>query len=66
MRVRELVRATIGGRQEQDRQQERVRATIDLGMGRECQRADELRRREEPRGTVELEVEEPVAAEEPG
>jgi hypothetical protein len=45
VRVRELVRATIGGRREQERQRQRVRATIDWGMGRERQRADELRRR---------------------
>ena len=40
VRVRELVRATIGGRREQDRQRERIRTTIDWGMGRERQRAD--------------------------
>ena len=48
VRVRELVRATIGGRREQDRQRERVRATIDWGLGRERHQADELRQREEP------------------
>ena len=37
-----------------------------LGDGAGTPHADELRRREEPRGTVEPKVEEPVAAEEPG
>ena len=39
---------TIGGRREQERQRERVRAAIDWGMERE-------RRREEPRGAGEPE-----------
>ena len=43
-----------------------MRATIDWGMERERQRTEWLRRQREPRGTVEFEVEEPVAAEEPG
>ena len=61
-RVRELVRATLGGRREQER--ERVRATIDWGMERERRRADELRRREEAQGAGEPEGEEPAATEE--
>ena len=59
MRVIELVRTTIGGRREQDRQRERIRTTIDWGMGQEHQRVDELRRREGPG------VEKPAAAREP-
>jgi hypothetical protein len=59
MRVRELVRSTIGGRREQDRQRERIRTTIDWGMERERRRTDDLRRREEP------EVVQPAVAEEP-
>ena len=61
-RVTELVRATLGGRREQER--ERVRATIDWGMERERRRADELRRREEAQGAGEPEGEEPAATEE--
>ena len=63
-RVRELVRATLGGRREQER--ERVRATIDWGMEQERRRADELRRREELQGAGEPEGEELAAAEEQG
>ena len=49
-----------GGRREQNRQRECIRTTIDWGVERERQRADELQRREGPG------VEELAAAREPG
>ena len=66
MRVRELVRSTIGGRREQDRQRERIRTTIDWRMGQERRRTDELRRREEPEVVQPAAAREPVEAPRPG
>ena len=66
MRVRELVRTTIGGRREQDRQREQIRTTIDWGMGLERRRTDELRRRGEPEVVQPAAAGEPAAVPRPG